>query len=86
MECKIMGKPPGYWCLLKLEKPLEEHTEKCDHTTGQWTVKWKKDFYLFDPPTQLQKDIWLSNAGIRKQEAIKMLRWFCHECGNIQPP
>ena len=86
LECKIMGKPPGYWCLVKMDRTPDEVSEKCEHTTGQWVVKWKGDFYLFDPATQLQKDIWLDNAGIRKEEAIKLLRWFCHECVNIQMP
>ena len=86
MESRIMDKPPGSWCLEKITRPVQESDQKCDHNRGQWVVKWGDKFYIFDPATQLQKDIWLSNAGIKVMDAMKLLRWFCWECGNIQMP
>jgi len=67
-----------------------DHGEKCNHavTDGRWLVKKKDGYYAFDPPTQMQKDIWLGEARNTKEKErrVKMLRWLCFSCNNIQEP
>lgn len=67
-----------------------DHGEKCVHATtdGRWLVKEKDGYYAFDPPTQMQKDIWLGEArnAKEKEKRIKKLRWLCFSCNNIQEP
>lgn len=58
-------KPPGVRSLVPMEElRLEEVEGYCDHppTHGRWAIKWEGKFYVFDPPTGLQKDIWLGEA------------------------
>ena len=53
-------------------------------------VEHDGDHYMFSPNTQMQKDIWLSDAGHLlkggKEEALKMLRWYCFSCRTVQTP
>jgi hypothetical protein len=63
--------------------------DKCSHTTpGCWVVVKGAKVYGFDPPTQLQKDIWLSGARTCQayEKRLKSLRWYCPECATIQTP
>jgi len=66
---------------------------KCDHrvTDGRWLVLKDNEIFMFDPSTQMQKDVWLSEGkdkgGEEEHERrIKMLRWLCYRCNNIQEP
>jgi len=81
-----MSKPPVDFCLVKVPHPIPEG-EKCEHNTGQWLVLWEGVYYSIQPPSQLQKDIWLGDAR-RKigKKAEQCLRWLCHTCGTIQFP
>lgn len=58
--------------------------------TGAWAVLCPvtNQQFLIDPPTQMQKDIWLSGAkdDAEKTERAGMLRWYCFECGTLQEP
>ena len=58
--------------------------------SGCWIVEHDGDHYMFSPNTQMQKDIWLSDAGHLlkggKEEALKMLRWYCLSCRTVQTP
>ena len=79
---KRKNAPPGDWCLREIQDP-PPWGEKCSHTRGQWLVEWEGKFYSFAPPTQLQKDVWLSqDPDVR----ILLLRWLCYECNTIQMP
>lgn len=84
-------RPPADFCLAKLQSPLAHAPAggKCTHdvTKGQWLVSWEGELYSIQPSSQLQKDIWLSEAkGQTGQDQVDKLRWFCHLCGNIQMP
>ena len=61
---------------------------KCEHKKqGQWVVLKGKKIFVFDPPTQMQKDFWLSEVeGKAKEKRIAKLRWFCYLCGTVQEP
>lgn len=61
----------------------------CEGARGGWRVQDVDGaFYCFDPPTQLQKDIWLGAAKseAEKEKRIKALRWACFKCGTVQMP
>ena len=79
------------------DKPVEDScgcvidklSPKCSHDSqdGRWVVEWDGVFYRFIYDNQFQKDIWLGAAGIKNTDArIKLLRWFCSECDNVQEP
>lgn len=58
-------------------------------TPGNWLVELDGKLHVFDPSTQLQKDIWLSSnreAGVPEETALGALRWQCHACGVVQMP
>lgn len=91
--------------LLKID-PQPVWGEKCAHgaiqdntgQTGRWAVKLGDEFYVFEPGTQLQKDIWLSTHDPRARSAergeedyihqlkLGALRWYCAVCGTVQEP
>lgn len=89
--------PPGSSYLV-LDRPIVDATgsvvsslaPKCAHagTHGQWVVAWRGRFLPFVHANNLQKDIWLHDAGSEAEqtERLKLLRWFCHECGTVQEP
>jgi hypothetical protein len=65
----------------------------CSHpkTNGRWIVLKDNEVFMFNPPNQLQKDIWLTEGekqGGRKEHErrLGLLRWFCYGCNNIQEP
>lgn len=79
--------------------------EKCAHgstpplgerQTGRWAVKLGDEFFVFEPGTQMQKDIWLTtHEGSTRRplevEFIRLLklgslRWYCGICGTVQEP
>lgn len=75
------------------DKVIETESPKCSHDSkhGQWVVAWGGKFYPFIHANNLQKDIWLGagrNAGEKTndEERIKLLRWYCHDCGTVQQP
>lgn len=76
--------------LIRIENPPEG--EKCAHPDGRWVAVIDGDAFGFDPPTQLQKDIWVSEPdpeepGAKTREGrIEQLRWLCFRCGTIQLP
>lgn len=73
----------------KLNDGVIKEGPKCEHKTqGQWVVLKAQKVYVFDPPTQMQKDFWLSEVkpGKWKEKRIAMLRWFCNLCGTVQEP
>lgn len=68
---------------------------RCDckqGTNGRWLFEHDGRLYGFDPPTQMQKNVWLSGnpewtPGPRGEEArIAALRWACFGCGTVQMP
>lgn len=68
------------------ERVKAEIGEKCAHKAqGQWCIVVEGYLRVFDPPTQLQKDIWLGNMQDRALR-LGMLRWYCAECGTVQEP
>ncbi len=88
--------------LFKLD-PQPVWGEKCAHgstpppgqrQTGRWAVKLEDQFYIFEPGTQLQKDLWLMSAhdGSGEPDAyvrvlkLGALRWYCAQCGTVQEP
>jgi len=80
--------------LTKIGKVGEEYClgEKCQHsvTDGRWMVLKGEEVFVFDPPTQMQKDFWLIEGEDRSKEEherrIGQLRWICFQCNNIQEP
>lgn len=84
-----MKKPPVDHCLFDLDSI--SHGEKCEHNKGRWIVEWKGRLFVFDPPTQVQKDIWLNEMKAKGGEelhkkALESLRWLCNICGTVQQP
>lgn len=81
-----MGKITEYTVACRNVEIVE--APKCEHKGGQWVVVYKNTLRLFDPPTQLQKDIWLSVAKTEKTREARLaaLRWRCHTCGTVQVP
>ena len=89
--------PPGASYLV-LDRPIVDAAgsvvsslaPKCAHrgTHGQWAVAWGGRFLPFIQATNLQKDIWLHDAGSEAEQAdrVGLLRWYCHECGTVQQP
>lgn len=84
---------PGQWCLRKPPETLPFRGRKvdrckCGKNLGQWMVLWGRQLYFIQPPTQLQKDIWLGEATrkIGEEKALACLRWFCHGCRVVQLP
>lgn len=80
---------PGKGYLVKC--PTVELAPKCtcENARGGWRAQDPDgSLYCFDPPTQLQKDIWLGSVGDGpdKEERIQALRWACFKCGTIQMP
>lgn len=65
-------------------------SEKCScKSSGRWVVEDPMgEFFVFDPPTQLQKDIWLGDGERNKTRELRisMLRWLCFGCGTVQAP
>lgn len=70
------------------------HGEKCEckpngnRASGRWLVLFEGQLYGIEPSTQIQKDIWLSDAArtVKKDDAIAMLRWWCFSCRTVQSP
>jgi hypothetical protein len=67
----------------------------CEGARGAWRVQDPDGSLLYiDPPTQLQKDIWLTTGteynphreNADKEERIKALRWACSGCCTVQMP
>ena len=89
-------RPGGY--LHKLDSDdvpafrADAEADKCTHNQGHWVVRHPADdsLWVFSPTTQLQKDIWLSEAYSpkEKEERVQLLRWFCThtDCGTVQRP
>lgn len=75
---------PGMTYLEELDYPLPRG-EKCAHNRGRWMVELGGKVYGFRPATQIQKDIWLGDQE-DQTEAIRLLRWYCFECGTLQQP
>jgi hypothetical protein len=68
-----------------------ELSPRCEHVKpGHWLFEWQGSLWCFDPPTQLQKDIWLTSFGTigpkTKERRMGALRWLCGICGTIQRP
>lgn len=80
--------PPAKNYLVEVTQPIPIG-EKCEHTSaGFWLVAWGSKLYTFDPPTQLQKDIWLGDSKriVGEETAIAALRWCCRQCCTVQVP
>lgn len=74
---------------LMIRQPKEGERCTCPTTgTGQWVVKKGSKFYVFDPPTQLQKDLWLDvqQRNGKGKKALESLRWYCALCDTVQMP
>lgn len=78
------------WCLIKVPEQKPVSDTMCEgHKQGQWfVVDDDGTQYFFDPPTGMQKDMWLCTMRDRGKhaEAMSRLRWFCWECGTVQEP
>ena len=88
MAKKPRKTPPAKGYLVELVQPLPTG-DRCPHESqGFWLVEWNDILYTFDPPTQIQKDIWLSDSKkiVGEETALGALRWCCRECGTVQKP
>lgn len=67
----------GEQCACKSPGPMQP--------SGAWAVEDPRTgkFYMFDPPTQMQKDIWI---GDDRENRIVLLRWYCFTCNTVQLP
>lgn len=87
------SKPPSSHYLI-LDQPITDSKQniistislKCLHKTqGEWAIVWNEVFYRFIDSNQ--KDIWLGTGGVKNiDDRIQLLRWYCHECCNVQYP
>lgn len=62
---------------------------RCSHKdNGEWVViSGASFFYRFGSEDSFMKDTWVAAAGTSNADArIKMLRWHCFECKNVQEP
>jgi hypothetical protein len=86
-----ISKRPGASYLVPVQKPMGDSCtghSKSGAVSGAWVVvcPMTGSQFMFSPPTQVQKDIWLSAEKGMEVERMSMLRWFCFECGTVQKP
>ncbi len=93
------GKSDPNYCLLQIDQTntdapvVATEGTKCKHgsSSGRWGVFQDGKYFVFNPATQIQKDLWLSQWAGKEAEQeyekrLASLRWVCLTCMNIQLP